>query len=161
MKRLTVKVYHNCNLDVFVFLKYLWYDCKFIWPNLGFAGNCEYLLNKSAQKTWNFSHFKIWARWCIIQQWVVNFVRIWKTKLALQGFSQVGKDLRKMFISWEAGPIFPLFVYFYDHFPPNTNISNESHYHKPFFFPAIIINKSWDIKPYNAAPDLIDPSYLS
>ena len=23
---------------------------QFIWPNLGFAGSCEYLLNKSAQK---------------------------------------------------------------------------------------------------------------
>ena len=26
----------------------------FIWPNLGFAGSCECLLNKSAQKLWNF-----------------------------------------------------------------------------------------------------------
>ena len=25
---------------------------------LGFAGSCEYLLNKSAQKTWNFLRFK-------------------------------------------------------------------------------------------------------
>ena len=38
--------------------KYLWYDCTFIWPNLGFAGSCEYLLNKSAQKPWNFLLFK-------------------------------------------------------------------------------------------------------
>ena len=30
----------------------------FIWPNLGFAGSCEYLLNKSAQKPWNFLLFK-------------------------------------------------------------------------------------------------------
>ena len=30
----------------------------FIWPNLGFAGSCEYLLNKSAQKRWNFLRFK-------------------------------------------------------------------------------------------------------
>ena len=30
----------------------------FIWPNLGFAGSCEYLLNKSAQKPRNFLLFK-------------------------------------------------------------------------------------------------------
>ena len=44
--------------NVFVFLKHLWNNC-----NLGFAGSCEYLLNKSAYKIWNSLIFKE-SEWC-------------------------------------------------------------------------------------------------
>ena len=59
VKRLPVKVYHNCSpWWCFRVFEISMVGLHFIWPNLGFAGSCEYLLNKSAQKPWNFLLFK-------------------------------------------------------------------------------------------------------